>query len=546
MFTEVAPKKIDTTKEKVEQADQKLQALSAESRKAQFQADSLALARDLAQVGNVYRDVVKSENSIRQERIMHLRGQNCIGAALVADYMSLNMAVHAGSLKEQISLADRFLTRFPQYPCVVWCDLMKCGRLTQQEVNDYCDLMHSIFKKSPMSVAVLVAPYLVSEKVAGYRGELRRWEDKMDARGFKQHSIAIRCQPPNGRRKVPLHFDGWVVMMDLTAGDNVWSPSQLIQDRSNRNEIPWTPEGQYVVPVAQKDNLPHASEGMRSLSDVQECAQFLAGEALPCGLLSALLGRTEVPKQTDTCVLINLTAYDSWVERACKRFSDQTTIPIKFKTLSMSKTISTAEYVEKTLACELLEEWKRGNHKHLGQVRAYEPKPPASSATDVDPNQYPLKLIKLDYDPNPSLKGWNKFRISIPPGVRARYIDDQVFGEDWSNILKDFDQKYSPKSNADATAALALVKKEEEDATKVIEPWTNEPETLEELMDKYIVEAKFPGRNHGSTMFLVQSKARDGSSHQIIQGQKYKLFVATRLVYHSFGCSPHKMFSYQC
>ena len=57
--------------------------------------------------------------------------------------------------------------------------------------------------------------------------------------------------------------------------------------------------------------------------------------------------------------------------------------------------------------------------------------------------------------------------------------------------------RYSPKSNADATAALALVKKEEEDATKVIEPWTNEPETLEELMDKYIVEAKFPGRNHG-------------------------------------------------
>ena len=106
--------------------------------------------------------------------------------------------------------------------------------------------------------------------------------------------------------------------------------------------------------------------------------------------------------------------------------------------------------------------------------------------------------------------------------------------------------RYSPKSNADATAALALVKKEEEDATKVIEPWTNEPETLEELMDKYIVEATFPGRNHGSTMFLVQSKARDGSSHQIIQGQKYKLFVATRLVYHSFGCSPHKMFSYQC
>ena len=92
------------------------------------------------------------------------------------------------------------------------------------------------------------------------------------------------------------------------------------------------------------------------MSDVQECAQFLAGDALPVGLLSALLGRTDVPKQSDTCVLINITAYDGWVERACKRFSDQSSIPLKFKTLSMSKTIPTAEYVEKTLACELMEE----------------------------------------------------------------------------------------------------------------------------------------------------------------------------------------------
>ena len=87
------------------------------------------------------------------------------------------------------------------------------------------------------------------------------------------------------------------------------------------------------------------------------------------------------------------------------------------------------------------QEWKRGNHNYLGQVRAYEPKPPAGTTKDVDPNQYPLKLIKLEYDPNPSVRGWQKFRISIPPAVRARYIDDQVFGEDWANILKDFDHK---------------------------------------------------------------------------------------------------------
>lgn len=33
--------------------------------------------------------------------------------------------------------------------------------------------------------------------------------------------------------------------------------------RSNRNELPWTPEAAYVVPTAEKDKLPHASEGVR-------------------------------------------------------------------------------------------------------------------------------------------------------------------------------------------------------------------------------------------------------------------------------------------
>ena len=151
--------------------------------------------------------------------------------------------------------------------------------------------------------------------------------------------------------------------------------------RSNRSEIPWTPEAGYVVPVAEKDCLPHASEGVRpvmlvlgwpslkrtkidelpnsiqvgklhnksifkqlgshghdvvgcgssptawwvsdfsrafidrSLSDVQETAQLLAGEALPLAPLSAILGKSDVKEKYDTCLLINLTSYDGWVEK---------------------------------------------------------------------------------------------------------------------------------------------------------------------------------------------------------------------------------------
>lgn len=59
----------------------------------------------------------------------------------------------------------------------------------------------------------------------------RRWEDKFDAKGFKLHPIVVRCQPPTGKRKVPLHFDGWVLVMDAGSEKNPWTCSQLIQDR---------------------------------------------------------------------------------------------------------------------------------------------------------------------------------------------------------------------------------------------------------------------------------------------------------------------------
>ena len=107
LYTEHAPKQVDTTKERLAQADEGTQALTADARKAQYDADQLALARDLAQIGTLYREVAKTENAIRTERITHLRGQNCIGAALVSDYMHNNMSVHAGPCKEQISLVER-------------------------------------------------------------------------------------------------------------------------------------------------------------------------------------------------------------------------------------------------------------------------------------------------------------------------------------------------------------------------------------------------------------------------------------------------------
>ena len=78
----------------------------------------------------------------------------------------------------------------------------------------------------------------------------------------------------------------------------------------------------------------------------------------------------------------------------------------------------------------------------FGNVRAYQPSPPQGpGTTELDLSAYPLKLVKLEYDVNPSKKGWEKLKITIPPAIRQRHIDDPIHGQEWKEILNDFDDK---------------------------------------------------------------------------------------------------------
>ena len=87
--------------------------------------------------------------------------------------------------------------------------------------------------------------------------------------------------------------------------------------------------------------------------------------------------------------------------------------------------------------------------------------------------------------------------------------------------------RYGAQSAADLKASLALAKKEKEEAP-IKEPWTGEPDSLDQLLDRYILEAKFSARTPGATLYLVQSRARDGTITQCTEHQKLKLFVAPR------------------
>lgn len=100
-------KEEDTPNQVTSMVDEKVSQLAADARRAQYDADSLALARDVAQVSNIHKALCKSEQAARNERLSHFRAQNTIGAALVAEFMAGNMSVHSGTSKEMLGVIER-------------------------------------------------------------------------------------------------------------------------------------------------------------------------------------------------------------------------------------------------------------------------------------------------------------------------------------------------------------------------------------------------------------------------------------------------------
>ena len=107
IFIDNAPETPDPVQKRMEFADERVNVLNQDARKAQFEADTLCLATDLAQSGAIYKEVAKAEHANRTETLVHLRAQNTIGAAIVSDFMGQNMAVLSGVLKEQLAAIDR-------------------------------------------------------------------------------------------------------------------------------------------------------------------------------------------------------------------------------------------------------------------------------------------------------------------------------------------------------------------------------------------------------------------------------------------------------
>ena len=128
----------------------------------------------------------------------------------------------------------------------------------------------------------------------------------MDAKRLLSLSIAVRCAAPPSRRKVPIQFDGWVIVAEGTEQDNVFRQCQLICDRwgsSNKQDEPTNSSALIdishaclwcnVVSTTCEQPIPQDScQGQESRPFVSDGCQRLTSttlDAMLCYAVSAML-----------------------------------------------------------------------------------------------------------------------------------------------------------------------------------------------------------------------------------------------------------------
>ena len=78
---------------------------------------------------------------------------------------------------------------------IIWVDLSKMGRVCNNFLNAMADVLQVLLRHSRVC-SVVIAPLLASAGVLhGSRGELRRIEDKLDAKALSASAINLRVQP---------------------------------------------------------------------------------------------------------------------------------------------------------------------------------------------------------------------------------------------------------------------------------------------------------------------------------------------------------------
>ncbi|CAK9059815.1 unnamed protein product [Durusdinium trenchii] len=442
--------------------DEEINKLDNNARDAHFRQDCLKLTRDCATLGLLYKSEAKHERAVKVQKVSHLKAQNTTGANFIKGFMCANHKHVAGRVGELEAAMDEFvsallkLERFKKGALIVWVDFTKFGRVCNNDLNDTLDVLQTTISRLPeRACAFIVGPHLISEKVQNGL----RIEDKLDALGIYSEMVMLRMSEPPGQKHVPLQFPAWICMDEGSRDQNWFKGCQLMLDRCTRQSLPWTPESAYVVPAIAKDAPPTSAE-IRSLSQCQESAQLLCGHQLPEQVLNALIGKTDICG----CVgVVNLSPYDTWLERSCLKWGKKSGGEIIMPTLSLSKNLTVLSYSERSFALQLMQDchelpwnemqkkisltsspsmfvqdWKNGSHFMGSAAPKYEPEAPPAESIDI--SKFPLQVVRLERNPSES-HGWKKWKITLPQSFRMFWLDDVVYSPEWRELISDFDNK---------------------------------------------------------------------------------------------------------
>ena len=96
LWQEYAPQK-KTEEKAFTQIGSKLSQLDQDSRKIQWERDTLSLARDAATLGQLFQAESKSDRARKSNRLLHVKAQNRLGANLVSAFPEKNAIFRAGN-----------------------------------------------------------------------------------------------------------------------------------------------------------------------------------------------------------------------------------------------------------------------------------------------------------------------------------------------------------------------------------------------------------------------------------------------------------------
>ena len=84
--------------------------------------------------------------------------------------------------------------------------------------------------------------------------------------------------------------------------------------------------------------------------------------------------------------------------------------------------------------------WKTNKHP-MGNVRKFDPEYTPSASDEVKVSDFSFKLVEVALVDKDKKAFNDKYKIQIPTSARSRYSHDVVFGNDWRQLLNDFDSK---------------------------------------------------------------------------------------------------------